>query len=324
MDKKQTISITGGTGHLGHCLLVKLLEQGHHIKALYNRQLPFLKHSNLTWIKGNITQGHSFNEFLKGSDTLIHSAGLISIGDQNSKLVFQVNVVGTENLIKACISYQVKMVYVSSCTAVQETLKNELFKEDRPYKTKNDFTYGYTKALAEQKVLAAVKDGKLAACIVRPSSIIGPPDYRPSPFGKTILDYADNKMPIITNGGYNLVDVRDVSQTIINSLQKKLTGEIYLLSGTYLTIKEIAKIANPTKFFFKISIDLLLVLLPIIKLYDYLVGIPWPLTKESLITLKLAPLHMDHAKATRELNHQSRPPSESILDLLSWYKEQQQ
>ena len=91
MDKKQTISITGGTGHLGHCLLVKLLEQGHHIKALYNRQLPFLKHSNLTWIKGNITQGHSFNEFLKGSDTLIHSAGLISIGDQNSKLVFQVN-----------------------------------------------------------------------------------------------------------------------------------------------------------------------------------------------------------------------------------------
>jgi hypothetical protein len=33
---------------------------------------------------------------------------------------------------------------------------------------------------------------------------------------------------------------------------------------------------------------------------------------------------MDHAKATRELNHQSRPPSESILDLLSWYKKQQQ
>ena len=131
-------------------------------------------------------------------------------------------------------------------------------------------------------------------------------------------------MPIITNGGYNLVDVRDVSQTIINSLQKKLAGEIYLLSGTYLTIKEIAKIANPTKFFFKISIDFLLVLLPIIKLYDYFIGMPWPLTKESLITLKLAPLHMDHSKATRELNHQSRPPSESILDLLSWYKKQQQ
>ena len=323
MDKSQTISITGGTGHLGHCLLVKLLEQGHRVKALYNRQLPVLKHSNLTWIKGNITQTNSFEEFLKDSDALIHSAGLISIGNQNSKLVFQVNVVGTENLIKACIIYKLKMVYVSSCTAVKETLKNELFKEDRPYKTKNDFTYGYTKALAEQKVLAAVKDRNLNACIVRPTSIIGPPDYRPSPFGKTILDYANNKMPIVTNGGYNLVDVRDVSQTIINSLQKKLTGEIYLLSGTYLSIEEIAKIANPSKSFFKISIDILLVLLPIIKLYDYLVGMSWPITKESLITLKLAPLHMNHGKATKELNHQIRPPSESILDLLSWYKKQQ-
>ena len=48
MDKSQTISITGGTGHLGHCLLVKLLEQGHRLTALYNRQLPVLKHSNLT------------------------------------------------------------------------------------------------------------------------------------------------------------------------------------------------------------------------------------------------------------------------------------
>ena len=324
MDKRQTISITGGTGHLGHCLLIKLLEQGHLVKALYNRQLPVLIHSNLTWIKGNITQTNSFEEFLKDSDALIHSAGLISIGKQNSKLVFQVNVLGTENIIKACIIYKVKMLYVSSCTAVQETLKNQLFKEDRPYKTKNDFTYGYTKALAEQKVLAAVKDRNLNACIVRPTSIIGPPDYRPSPFGKTILGYANNKMPIVTNGGYNLVDVRDVSQTIINSLQKKFTGEIYLLSGTYLTIKEIAKIANPTKSFFKISIDLLLVLLPIIKLYDYLVGMPWPLTRESLITLKLAPLHMDHSKATKELNHQSRPPLESILDLLSWYKKQKQ
>ena len=113
------------------------------------------------------------------------------------------------------------------------------------------------------------------------------------------------------------------SQTIINSLQKKLTGEIYLLSGTYLSIEEIAKIANPSKSFFKISIDILLVLLPIIILYDYLVGMPWPITKESLITLKLAPLHMNHGKATKELNHQIRPPSESILDLLSWYKKQQ-
>lgn len=323
MNKTQTISITGGTGHLGHCLLLKLLDQKYRVKALYNRQAPLLKHPHLTWIKGNITQANTFKEFLKDSDALIHSAGLISIGDQSAKLVYQVNVVGTEHLIKACLEYQVKMVYISSCTAVKETLAHEVFKEDRPYKTKNDFTYDYTKAMAEQKVITAVKENKLSACILRPTSIIGPPDDRPSPFGKTILDLAAYKMPIVTSGGYNLVDVRDVSQTIINSLDKNLAGEVYLLSGSYVTIKEIAKIANPTKFFFKISIDLLLFLLPLIKWYDKLFGMPWPLSKESLMTLKMAPVQMDHSKATNQLNHQSRAPSESILDLLSWHKKQQ-
>ena len=323
MNKTQIISITGGTGHLGHCLLLKLLDQKYRVKALYNRQAPLLKHPHLTWIKGNITQANTFKEFLKDSDALIHSAGLISIGDQSAKLVYQVNVVGTEHLIKACLEYQVKMVYISSCTAVKETLAHEVFKEDRPYKTKNDFTYDYTKAMAEQKVITAVKENKLSACILRPTSIIGPPDDRPSPFGKTILDLAAYKMPIVTSGGYNLVDVRDVSQTIINSLDKKLAGEVYLLSGSYVTIKEIAKIANPTKFFFKISIDLLLFLLPLIKWYDKLFGMPWPLSKESLMTLKMAPVQMDHSKATNQLNHQSRAPSESILDLLSWHKKQQ-
>lgn len=323
MNKTQTISITGGTGHLGHCLLLKLLHQKYRVKALYNRQAPLLKHPNLTWIKGNITQANTFKEFLKDSDALIHSAGLISIGDQSAKLVYQVNVVGTEHLIKACLEHQVKMVYISSCTAVKETEAHEVFKEDRPYKTKNDFTYDYTKAMAEQKVITAVKENKLSACILRPTSIIGPPDDRPSPFGKTILDLAAYKMPIVTSGGYNLVDVRDVSQTIINSLDKNLAGEVYLLSGSYVTIKEIAKIANPTKFFFKISIDLLLFLLPLIKWYDKLFGMPWPLSKESLMTLKMAPVQMDHSKATNQLNHQSRAPSESILDLLSWHKKQQ-
>jgi dihydroflavonol-4-reductase len=322
MKEAKILSITGGTGHLGHCLIKMLLQQGFTIKALYNSNLPVFNHPKLTWLKGDITVPNTFKDFLENSNTLIHSAALISIGDKNENEVYLTNVIGTENLIKACTNRHVKMIYISSSAAVVETKGNEVFNENRPYKKQQGFAYDYSKATAEQKILDAVRSKNMKAFIIRPTAIIGPPDFRPSQFGQTILDMADYKMPIITKGGYNLVDVRDVSQTIINSIDLGRSGEIYLISGTYLKVKQIAKIANPNKFFATLSINFLIALLPLINCYKKMFGLPWPITKGSLITLKLAPKNMDNTKAIKELKHSSRPISETINELIIWFRKE--
>ena len=320
MSQNKTISVTGGSGHLGTCLIQKLLQADYLVTALYYKFQPTITHPNLTWVQGTILNPDTLKNLFLNSSVVIHCASVISIGDKNDAEVYSINVNGTENIIKECFEQKIKLIYISSSTAVLETDENEIFDENRPYKTENDFLYSWTKALSEKKILAAVKSDNLDAIILRPTAIVGPPDYRPSNFGQTIFDIANNNIPAIAKGGYNIVDVRDVSKTIINSIDKGLQGEIYLVSGNYYTLQQIVKITNPESNLIAISINLLLFFLPLITLYKKLFSLKLPISKESLLTLKLAPKEMDNSKAKNELNHTVRPISETIKDLLFWQK----
>jgi dihydroflavonol-4-reductase len=322
MNKQNCISITGGTGHLGTGLIQLLLEKGFHVKALHYNSKPRIEHPNLKWIKGKVTDSNCIRNLITDSTVLVHSAAVISIGDKNRNLVFDTNVNGTKAVIKICSEDNIKFIYMSSSTAVKETIGTEIFDENRPYKTEKDFLYGYTKALSEQLIIKAIAQHKLHGHIIRPTSIIGPPDYNVSHFGQTILDMHSGKIPAITTGGYNLVDVRDLSQTIINSFSLGENGAIYLVGGHYYSLKDIAHMANPDKKPLNIPLDILIVLAPLISLIDKIVSMKWPVTKESLLLLKRAPKNVDSTKAIKKLKHQCRPTQESITDLISWHKKQ--
>jgi len=316
------IAITGGSGHLGNCIIKQLLLNGFSINALYTINKPSLTNPNLTWIKGDINESTAIESLISDCDILIHSAGMICIGDKNPKEVYKVNVNGTETVLNACLKEKgIKLIHISSSNAVEEGEKNEVFDETKPYKTNNDFAYPYTKAKAEKNVLNAVKNHQLNAIIIRPTSIVGPPDTKPSLLGQTILDIHNNKMPAITTGGYNLIDVRDLTQTIINSFELGKSGEVYLVGGDFMTVEGIAKASNSSQTPLKISLNLLLLIMPIINVYQKLFKLKYPITKESIVTLKRAPNNMDISKAKKELNHKSRPATESIQDFIAWSKQ---
>ena len=320
MKNVQIISITGGSGHLGICLIELLLKQNYSVKALYKNNLPEIIHPNLTWIKGDVTDKHCIENLIKDTSILVHSASIISLGNKNRDIVYQTNVHGTEVTIEACLNANMRMVYISSSNAVIEPENDAVLDENAPYKTKSDFLYGYTKAKSEQHIIKAVRTRNLDAVILRPTSIVGPPDYNPSHFGQTILDLHQGNIPALTTGGYNLVDIRDLSQTIINSFLKAKTGEIYLVGGHYYSLKEIAEMANPNKKTMLIPLDLLIVLSPLFYIYNAIFKMRWPVTRESLIILKKAPKHIDSTKAISHLNHQIRPTKHTIDDLISWFK----
>lgn len=321
MNKNNHIAVTGGTGHLGRNLIDLLLRQGHSVKALKrNTKIPF-QHPNLTWVTGNLNDEKALLSLIDNCNVLIHSASAISLGELDRDYVYDVNVNGASNLIKACLGRDIKFIYISSSTSVKDPLVNEVFNENRAYKTDTRFYYAYTKALAEQEVLKAVDQNNLDACIIRPTAIVGPADHVPSRFGDTILDIYNGNLPFITDGGYNMIDVRDLSQTIINSISMGKKGKVYLTGGEYVSLEELCKLIRPSKIPMKLSVDLLLSFLPIINLYDKLFKLKWPISKESLNTLKYSPKKMDSSRAVSELMHQSRPIKNTIDDLLIWFKE---
>ena len=320
MEVSPRIAITGSTGHLGSVLVPMLVEQGYLLNCLYRKTRLQGKSNRINWVQGDLKNAEKLESLFQDAEILIHCASVISVGEDNRDEVYEINIKATEKLIAHCVERMIRLVYISSSTATTPDNPERVLDEKAPRIKSKDFYYGWTKARAEELVLSAVSNKGLDAIILRPTALIGPPDEEPSRFGRTILDLYTSKLPMISTGGYDLQDIRDFSQTVINSLDKAEKGEIYVTGGNFYTLKELARTVNPSRVPRVISIDLLLVLLPLIRLYQKFVPLRWPINRESLMTIKQGPKRVDSTKAIQRLGHQCRPLAESVGDLILWVK----
>ena len=75
--------------------------------------------------------------------------------------------------------------------------------------------------------------------IVNPTAPVGDHDFKPTPTGKIILDFARGKMPAYLDTGLNLVDVRDVAAGHLAACERGRTGERYILGAENMTLRQI-------------------------------------------------------------------------------------
>jgi dihydroflavonol-4-reductase len=297
-----------------------LIEQGYLLNCLYRKTRLPEESSRVKWVQGDLRETDKMGSLFEDAETLIHCASVISIGEDNRDDVYQINIKATEKLIAQCVEKKIRLVYISSSTATVPDNPERVLDEKAPRVHSDEFFYGWTKARAEELILSAVADQGLDAIILRPTALIGPPDEQPSRFGRTILDLYTGKLPMISSGGYDLLDIRDFSQTVINSLKKAKKGEVFVTGGKFYSLKELAEAVNPSRVPPVISIDLLLVLLPLIRLYQKFVPLRWPINRESLMAIKQGPSRVDSSKAVEQLSHRFRPLQESVRDLIGWMK----
>lgn len=322
---KRLYIITGAAGHLGYTIIRMLKQQGEKIRGLI---LPNqVEKEDIEYVKGDLTQKESLIPLFKdteGYETIvIHTAGIISISDQVSDKVYQVNVGGTKNLIHLCLKFHVsKFVYVSSVHAIPEKKKEEIIKEvDHFSAGEVHGEYAKTKAMATQIVLDEVKNG-LPAVVVHPSGIIGPYGGEENHLIQLIIDYANKKLPACVKGGYDFVDVRDVAQACIQATKTGKIGECYILSNKHYEIKDILKIIRKIKHCRKVPtlpVWMAKMFLPGIRIYSRIKKQRPLYTKYSLYTLKSND-RFSHEKASKTLNYHPRDIYETIKDTLIWLR----
>ena len=155
MSKK--VFITGGAGYIGTSLIPKLLAQGHEVTVydcLYhggNQILPFFRDKNFSFVRGDIRDYKLLKESVKGHDVVIHLAAIVGFPacKVNPKVAVQVNVGGTENLIKACAEEFQPILYGS--TGSNYGVVSDICTEETPLNPLS--LYGETKTQAERMLL---------------------------------------------------------------------------------------------------------------------------------------------------------------------------
>jgi dihydroflavonol-4-reductase len=324
------IAVTGATGHIGNVLVRKLAGTGMRIRAL---MLPGedpkpLESTDAEIVSGDIRDKNSLIKAFSGAKIVFHLAGMISILRGQRKMLDEVNVGGTKNVIDACLSTGAeKLIYTSSIHALKEPPAGTIITEEQgfdPFKALGD--YAKSKAKASMEVLKAVKDG-LYAVIICPTGVIGPFDFKGSEMGILTKYFLNKKIPACVKGAYDFVDVRDAAEGMIEAAKKGRSGETYILGGEQITIRglfsmieQLSGIKAP-----KLNIPSGLARscgLAAAPIYKYTRVKPL-LTPYSIDVLQSNSL-VSSAKAKRELGYTFRSLKDSIIDSIVWFKEEEQ
>jgi len=148
--------------------------------------------SGMVFLKGDVREYSHVQRAVSGVDCVFHVAsyGMSGREQLNRRLIEQVNVQGTENVLRACVESGVpRLVYTSTFNVVfgGQVIKNG--DESLPYLPLHLHPdhYSRTKSMAEMAVMRANGTpleggaGVLRTCALRPAGIYGPGEQRHLP-----------------------------------------------------------------------------------------------------------------------------------------------
>ena len=185
MLKNKTIFITGGAGFIANTLIKNYIDDNKiivydnfHRDTLTNSGLA--THKNIKIVKGDVLDFSFLNESMKGSDIVVHAAGIAGIDTviKDPVKTMRVNMIGTANALEAACNNNVKDRFIDFSTS--EIFGSMAYKSSEGDNTvagsagEARWVYAVSKLAGEHLALAYYKQHGLPIVTVRPFNVYGP------------------------------------------------------------------------------------------------------------------------------------------------------
>lgn len=326
--------VTGAAGFLGSTICRQLVARGEKVRGfvLPNDKAAEYLPEEVEICEGDICEMADVKSFFavpEGTETIVlHIASVVTVAPDYNPVVMNVNVGGTKNIIRCCLSHPEckKLVYCSSTGAIPETRKGKKIKEVIYFDEDQVLgCYSRSKALATQAVLDAVKLEGLNACVVHPSGILGPEDNAVGETTKTLIEIINGAMPMGIDGSFNLCDVRDLAAGTIAAADRGRKGQCYILGNEEVSFRDFVKMVveesgcKPIKKFLPVKVANALA--AILEKQAKRSGKQPLMTTFSVYNLARNN-SFDSSKAKKELGYTTRPYSDTIRDEVAWLKKE--
>jgi dTDP-glucose 4,6-dehydratase len=257
MSDSSVVLVTGGAGFIGSHLVDRLLEEGFRVRVVDNffsgdqKNLAQHKDNKLfEFVEGDIRDFDLVKTVIKGVDFVLHQAALVSVprSCEDPVLSNEINVVGTLNLLQACVDADVKrFVFASSCAIYGDSDLLPIT-EDSPVKPLSP--YAIDKYACEEYARIFSETYGLETVGLRYFNVYGPRQKVGSYSGVIsvfVNCFLDNKSPTVFGDGNqtrDFVHVKDVVNANLLALAKEnISGEVFnISSGKKITINSIIEI----------------------------------------------------------------------------------
>jgi len=248
------ILVTGGAGFIGRNLVDFLLEKNQvmiydNLSTSLKSDIEFLIGQGAKFTQSDILDFDSLKNSSNGYDMIIHLAAKSGVADSilNPDTTHNVNVKGTENVMKCCEENKIKKIIFASSASVYADSRNPLNEKSE---TKPQSPYGKSKLEAESIIKNYSKKFNIDSICLRMFNVYGRGqniNYA-GVISKFISDVSSDKSIHIIGDGkqtrdfISIYDVIDAFDCAIKNIAEK-RGKIYNVgSGKSISINKLAKI----------------------------------------------------------------------------------
>jgi dihydroflavonol-4-reductase len=320
--------VTGGTGFLGSHLVRLLVDEGvKPLRVLTTSAPAWLEELGVDVVEGSITSPETVARAVEGVGEIYHLAGKVSRAEEGAHEMYRLHVEGTRVLCEAARAAGVRsIVLASSSGTIAVTEDGEIVPDEdwpTPLEIISRWPYYASKLYQERVALENFSGKNQRLVIMNPSLLLGPGDERLSST-KVVLDFLARKIPTVPKGGLNFVDARDAARAFYSAMQTGGHGERYLLGAANWTFEKLfGRLERITK-----------VSAPFVSLPSKLAVAGARGLNSLFRQWKLAPpvepaeiemaeyfWYLDSSKAAAELGFTARDPQETLLDTVTYVRE---
>jgi dihydroflavonol-4-reductase len=243
------IAVTGGTGFLGAHTVKALVAAGHRVRLLARTERSAaatlgplgVDDTDYEVVHGDVCHPEAVDRLLDGADALVHAAGVVGVDDRNEAAMWMVNVFATATVLAKAVARGLDpIVHLASYSALFPA-ETELIGPDSPTATGRS-AYARTKG-AGDRIARGFQDAGAPIVILYPSGIVGPPA------GDRVGLAAEGWAPLLRfgvsvsfDGGMGLIDVRDVADLVVATLEPGRGPRRYVCGGETVPFDDIVDV----------------------------------------------------------------------------------
>ena len=254
-DKR--IALVGGAGLLGSHIVDQLIDEDVAEVVVFDNLLrgsranlaDAMRDKRLRIVQASMTDDEALRDALTGIDGVFLLASLW-LGEcvNEPRKAWEVNVLGTWNVVEACLDLGIKRLVFSSSASVYGNALFTPMTEDHPFN--NRTTYGATKIANEQMLRAIYQQHGLPFVGHRYMNIYGPRMDYEGTYVSVIMRVLDRiwagEPPVIFGDGsqmYDFIYVGDAAEANVLSMKVDCTDEFFNIGmGVGTTISELVDV----------------------------------------------------------------------------------
>ena len=278
-------------------------------------------------IEGDVRDPAAVQSALQGCRAVIHVAALYSFDPSLKKLMHDVNVGGTGNVLRLALNADVdRIVYTG--TVGGTAFRRDRLATERDVAAHDEMKGPYKRSKFEaERIVRQMAELGAPVITVCPTATVGPGDARPTPTGKIVLDFVRRRMPAYVDTGLNFVHVKDVAEGHLLALERGERGGRYLLGNVEgnLTLRQafgiLSQLVGVPAPRLRLPHSAALSVAWLAKAGAGLMRMPEPIPMEA-VRMSATRMWVDPSWTVRELGMPQTPVQRAFEDAVDWFTAQ--